>query len=57
MTKAFEKLLKDYELHCKKVEQSTTIRLNESPADKMKRIKKTEQDYAEWFEYYFPLYA
>ena len=57
MTKAFEKLLKDYELHCKKVEQSTTIRLNESPADKMKRIKKTEQDYAEWFEYYFPMYA
>lgn len=57
MNKTAEKLLRDYEEHCRKIEQSTTININETPADKLKRIKRLEQDYVAWFEYYFPMYA
>ncbi len=57
MDKKWEKLLKQYEEHCRKIEQSTTININEKPADKLKRIKKLEKDYVKWFEYYFPMYA
>lgn len=57
MTKAFEKLLRQYEEHCQKVAQATTIDINERPADKLARIADLEQDYVRWFEYYFPMYA
>jgi hypothetical protein len=57
MNKAHEKLLKQYEEHCQKIEQSTTININEKPADKLKRIKQLELNYVTWFEYYFPMYA
>jgi len=57
MTPAHEKLLKQYEAHCQKIAQATTINLSERPADKVKRIKLLEQNYTEWFEWYFPMYA
>lgn len=57
MTPALQKLLKQYEEHCKKVAQATTININEKPADKIKRIKYLEENYVRWFEYYFPMYA
>lgn len=57
MTKSFEKLLKQYEEHCRKIEQSATVNINETPKEKLKRIKELEKDYVAWFEYYFQMYA
>ena len=53
----YEKLIKEYEQHCIKIKQSTSVNINESLKDKQLRIKKLEGDYADWFEYYFPMYA
>jgi len=55
--KTFDKILRDYELHCQQIEQSTDIRIGEKPSEKLQRIKKLELDYVSWFEYYFPMYA
>lgn len=57
MKPQLEKLYKEYEQHCNRVRQATTVKLNESPADKLKRKRKLEADYTLWFEYYFPMYA
>ena len=56
-TTKWEKLIKDYEEHCKRIEKATTVNINEKPVDKMNRIKRLESDYISWFEYYFPNYA
>jgi phage uncharacterized protein (putative large terminase), C-terminal domain len=53
----YEKLIQDYEKHCRRIAQATIININESPQDKKKRIADHESDYAKWFEYYFPNYA
>ncbi|MDR2002141.1 MAG: phage terminase large subunit [Prevotella sp.] len=53
----YEKLIQDYEKHCRRIAQATIININESPQDKKKRIKELESDYAKWFEYYFPNFA
>jgi predicted phage terminase large subunit-like protein len=53
----WEKLIKQYEEHCRRIEKATTININEKPADKINRIKRLEKDYIAWFEYYFPNYA
>ncbi len=34
--------------------KSTPVDLNETPADKVKRIKRLEANDEEWFKYYFP---
>lgn len=57
MDAKFEKLIRDYNLHCKVIEKATSIDINETPANKAKRTKKLEKNYSEWFEYYFPQYA
>ncbi|WP_136464934.1 hypothetical protein [Flagellimonas onchidii] len=57
MDKKLEKYLKDYEAHCKRIRQATTVNINETPQEKHKRIKELEKDYIKWFEYYFPNYA
>ncbi|MDT8346857.1 MAG: hypothetical protein RQ756_03565 [Flavobacteriaceae bacterium] len=57
MRPLYEKLLKQYEAHCNKVEQATTIDINESLKEKLQRVKTLQADYAQWFEYYFPMYA
>lgn len=57
MNAKLEKLIRDYEQHCVRIKQATTIILNESVGDKIKRKKKLEQTYEQWFEYYFPMYA
>lgn len=57
MASSIDKILRDYDLHCKRIEQSTFLNIAESPADKYKRIKKLEKVYSDWFEYYFPMYA
>ncbi|AXG70442.1 hypothetical protein KORDIASMS9_02682 [Kordia sp. SMS9] len=52
-----EKLIEEYNLHCRRVERATQLKYGESPAEKAKRIKKLESKYTDWFEYYFPHYA
>ncbi|MCD8418728.1 hypothetical protein [Tenacibaculum finnmarkense] len=54
---AMEKLLKSYDAHCKSVEQSTFIDLNQTPAERRKKIKALEKDYITWFQEMFPQYA
>lgn len=51
------KLLADYEKHCVRIAQSTSINIHETPDEKLRRIKKIEKNYGDWFEYYFPNYA
>lgn len=53
----YQKLLGDYDKHCLRIAQATSIDINESHADKLNRIKHLEKDYIRWFEYYFPNYA
>lgn len=57
MDKKWEKFIIQYEEHCKRIYKSTQLKLGESPKDKNARIKKLEADYADWFEYYFNMYA
>lgn len=57
MSQKLEKILLDYDKHCRRIAQATTIRINESPQEKIKRIRELEKDYVKWFEYYFPNYA
>jgi hypothetical protein len=53
----YDKLLKDYELHCRRIERSTTVDITETPQEQSARIKKNERNYKAWFEYNFPNYA
>lgn len=51
------KILSDYDAHCKAIIKSTKVEINESPAQRKKRISALERDYIKWFEYYLPHYA
>lgn len=51
------KLLADYEKHCARIAQSTSIDIHETADEKLRRIKTKEKNYGDWFEYYFPNYA
>lgn len=53
----YSKILANYQKHCLRVAQATSININETTAAKNKRIKELEKDYITWFEYYFPNYA
>lgn len=55
--KKFQKLLGDYDEHCRRIARASVVDINETPADKMQRVKRLEEDYVAWFEYYFPNYA
>ncbi len=52
-----EKLIQQYDRHCRRIAMATAIDLNENTADKIKRRTYLEKDYTRWFEYYFPNYA
>jgi predicted phage terminase large subunit-like protein len=51
------KLLQDYDKHCLRIAQATSINIFETSAEKTFRMKRLEADYVTWFEYYFPNYA
>lgn len=51
------KLLQDYDKHCLRIAQATTIDIHETAKQKSDRIKKLEKEYVHWFEHYFPNYA
>lgn len=53
----YDKLLKDYEQHCRRIERSTQIDITETPSEQQQRIKRLERSYKEWFQYHFPNYA
>jgi hypothetical protein len=55
--KKWEKLIKNYELHCKRIEKCTSVDITETPEQKTARIKRLEKSYPDWFEYYFKNYA
>jgi hypothetical protein len=55
--KKYERLIADYDQHCRRVEKATQLKFGETPAEKAKRIKKLETSYTDWFEWYFPQYA
>lgn len=57
MATNLEKLLKEYDQHCIKIKQATSINIHESPGEKNRRKRKLEKDYAKWFCYHFPMYA
>jgi hypothetical protein len=49
----YDKLLKNYDLHCQRIEKATSVDILESPATKSLRIEKNERKYKTWFEFYF----
>lgn len=51
------KLIADYDKHCKRIAQATTININETAQAKLDRTRHLEQHYVRWFEYYFPDFA
>ena len=53
----YEKLLLDYDLHCRRIARATSVNINEGLAAKITRIARLEADYAAWFEYYLVNYA
>jgi len=53
----YNKIIADYDKHCIRISQATSINLNESHVDKMNRIANLEKDIIRWAEYYFPNYA
>lgn len=57
MSTRYDKLLNDYDKHCRRIAQYTNIRINETPKEKAERMRKLEADYIKWFEYYFSDYA
>jgi len=53
----YSKIIADYDKHCIRISQATSININEKHVDKLERIAKLEKDYIKWFEYYLPNYA
>lgn len=53
----YSKLIADYDKHCLRIAQATSIDILEKHADKLRRITTLEKSYTDWFEYYFPAYA
>lgn len=48
---------KEFEANCRKIQESTPIDVADSIAVRQERIKRAKEDYAYFFEYYFPMYA
>ncbi len=51
------KALREFESHCKAIEQATELVANESDKDVEARIKRARKEYKFFVEYYFPHYA
>lgn len=55
--KKWERLIKEYEVHCNRIAKATIIDIGETAAEKATRMRRLESEYTGWFEYYFPHYA
>ena len=51
------RLLKRYDEHSLMISKATKIELHETREERLKRIKRLEGNYLEWFAYHFPHYA
>lgn len=57
LEKKFQKLIDNYEEHCRRIAKASVVNIHERPAEKAARVKRLELSYVDWFEYYFPNYA
>jgi len=57
INKSLEKMLREYDEHCRSIEQITHVNSSETPAERRKKRKVWEKDYVSWFEEFFPQYA
>lgn len=59
LNRLLEKMLRDYDEHCKSIHQVTGVGLNpnETPTQRKKQREDWEKDYITWFEKMFPHYA
>lgn len=57
ISKNNEKFLSSYDEHCRSIEQTTHVNVNDTPQEKRKKRKELEKDYVKWFEEIFPQYA
>ena len=57
LDKRLQRLLGNYDEHCRRIERATQLNLAESPVERAERIARLEDKYTAWFEYYFPTYA
>lgn len=59
LSKTYQKMLLEYEEHCRSVEKFTGLGLDpgQTPAEKRKKRLELEKDYITWFEFFFPHYA
>lgn len=54
MALKYDKLLNDYDKHCQRIAKSTTIRINETPAEKVRRMRHLEADYTRLVQLLLP---
>lgn len=53
----YDKILRDYELNCQRIQKKAYLATVESVEEKYKRLKRYDNSYVEWFMYEFPEYA
>ncbi|MEG1762875.1 MAG: hypothetical protein RR256_04620, partial [Bacteroidales bacterium] len=55
--KKFQKLISNYDEHCRRISKASYLNIHESEKSKRERIQTLEKEYTSWFEYYFSNYA
>jgi len=53
----YDKILREYELNCHRIQKKAYLATVESLEEKHSRLKRYENSYKEWFAYEFPEYA
>lgn len=53
----YDKILKEYDAHCLRIQKTAFLKHSETLEQKHRRIKKLERSYTDWFSYHFPEYA
>lgn len=56
-SKQYERLLSNYDEHCRRIAKATYLNVGETEHEKAIRMRRLEASYTAWFEYYFPNYA
>lgn len=56
-SRKYLKILLDYDKHCVRIAQATSLDIHETAEQKLSSIKGLEKEYVTWFEYYFPNFA
>jgi predicted phage terminase large subunit-like protein len=53
----YDKILREYDESCKRIQKAAYIDIQETLEQKYKRIRKLERNYLDWFAHHFPHYA